>query len=713
MLCKRISYLCFAVFLFAASSSLFGQKPVESPTTDDAVKVTTSLVQIDVVVTDKRGQPVTGLSPEDFSIFQDGKLQRITNLAFVNSASSKTTIIRSGGKNVEKDPVPPPPPSNPGTQAGRMITFVLDDGNCLGTMDGLVTMREEMRKFIERDMTPQDRVAIYRTKGGASLTQLYTSNKEILLRELNRVNLIIPGFCGSTFEALRDKSTIKATGEGATSFESEADLAARRAREDRDREIQVIGTIGVLNYVVDRLKNVPQRKIVFLMSEGIMAGINTNSYGILRDLADKAARSSVVINTMSAKGMTVPGMLMAQDEVLPGITQGTDNTGPATEARLDEERALNEGIGYLAYATGGKFVKNTNALGRAVTQILDSNSGYYLIGYEPDDETFKGKSFHKIDVKVAKPELSVSFRNGFYGRPDKETEVIYKTADSPLYQAINMPLGENGIDIRLTTIIGNEPSTGNYVRTLFHIPGKDIALIDEPDGGKKAVFDVIAVVLDEKGKLVEEFNRTYPLRIPERGVDTITTNGIDFSSDIAIKKPGFYSLRIAVRDQNSNRIGSAGDYIEIPKAKESSFSITNLSSAVFSGDGKLMRPPARPMNAAFAPVFSLEAPAVRKYEKGSPLRYIFSVNNPKISSGTDKANLTRELRLYKNGELISTLAETAIEISKTTLYGVYESAGAFLLNDDLAPGEYVIQIIVRDKISNRISTQSLDFEVID
>ncbi len=87
-----------------------------------------------------------------------------------------------------------------------------------------------------------------------------------------------------------------------------------------------------------------------------------------------------------------------------------------------------------------------------IANILAAQTGYYLIGYEPDDETFKGKDFHKIEIKVTRPGLKAVSRNGFFGRTDKEAQPVYKTADSPLFLAISTPFQDDEIEVRMTTI---------------------------------------------------------------------------------------------------------------------------------------------------------------------------------------------------------------------------------------------------------------------
>lgn len=685
------------------------QESRPSPTPEDTVRITTSLIQLDVVVTDKDGKPIADLKPEDFTVTQDGKVQKITNLSFVTSANGQTTTTTTRSKP-NKNEIPPPPVTT--SKGGRIITFVVDDGNCMATIGGLVIMRDGIRDFVDKRMLPDDRVAIYRTKGGTSLMQLYTSNKEILRKKLSKMNLLREGGCGSSFEPLRDDSTIKALGTGAATFENEQSKQARERTEQNNRRNQVTGTLGVVRFVIDRLRNAPQRKTLFLLSEGISVGrMDPDAADALREVADRASRASVVINTMSAKGLTVPGMIEAQDEVLPGIWGGSDNTGPAVEARLNEERDLAQGLGYLAYATGGTFIRNRNFLDGDIRKILDAEAGYYLLGYEPTEETFKGKDYHKIDVKVSRPELRISSRKGFYGRTDNESQPVGRSADSPLYQAISSPFDDNGMDIRLTTLVGHDTREGNFVRAIMHVPGLDITLGPEENGVRKTTMDVVAVALDEKGKIIEEFNRTYPIRVPTRGVDLVKNNGLDFSADIPFKKSGVYSFRVAIRDASSKRIGSAGEVVEIPDIKKGGLWVTGLSVSEKSPNGTFGMPAKRDVGAAFGFVFSGAVASVRKFARDSVLPYVFEVYNARVDKATSRPALTREVRIYKEGKLIATLSAVPIE-QGDNIDGRIVSHGTIRLSQGVEPGEYQLQVIVRDTVADRVAQQSLDFEVL-
>ncbi len=258
----KIQSLIFILSFFVFNMISYGQQPTPPNTNEETVKISTNLIQLDVVVTDKLGKAVTNLRPEDFRVYQDGKLQTITNLSYVNSQTAEKTAIFSSKENRDKNAITPPP-TNVRAKQGRLITFVLDDGNCLSTFGGLSNMRDSMQRFVDRDMQPDDRVAIYRTESGVSLLQGYTSDKEILKKKIEKISLVSSFGCSSAF----DSATNNATGKGEGQFESKRDKDFKDASNAEQINRKVIGTLGVLDFVVDRLMSVPQRKIIFLISE--------------------------------------------------------------------------------------------------------------------------------------------------------------------------------------------------------------------------------------------------------------------------------------------------------------------------------------------------------------------------------------------------------------------------------------------------------------
>ena len=698
---KKLSLIAVFVFIFLSANFAFGQNPTPTatpPDDDNTVKITTSLIQLDVVVTDKAGNPVTDLKPEDFRVYQDGKLQTITNLTYVNSQTAEKTLIPASGKKKHDKNEIPVPPSNSNSKQGRIVTFILDDGNCKSTFEGINAMRDAMSKFVDQQMLPSDRVAIYQTKAGVSLLQLYTSNKSVLKRRIDKIGGVLSLPCRSSFDAATNDST----GIGDGRFESDRDKDRREDSESKQYDQKVMGTVGVANFVIDRLKSIPQRKILFLLSEGLTL-TSTSTRDALRQLTEKASRASVVINTVSNRGLSGPSILEARDNVSP------NDTTSLADARTKEALALDDGLAFLAMSTGGTFVHGQNDIVNGIKKVLDRQTSYYLVSYEPDDETFKGKKFHDIDIKLNRPDLRVSSRNGFFGNAESEPRPVYKTADSPMYEAMESPLQDTGMDIALTVLHGNTEAGGNFIRPLFHLKLEDVTLQDDVNGAKKAVLDVVGVTLDGKNKVADEFNRTYTLQIPKEALQLAMQNGLDFSADMIVKKPGVYSFRIAVRDNASKRLAAASDYVEIEDVAKKNFFMSGLIAMGADANGLPMIPESRNVKEAFLLVKSLSVPSIRQFSKGSKFYYSFIVYNAKnLPGGSPK--LTQQVKLYHNGKLIFDGDETPV--LPGTDGSRIQHIGNINISNAVEVGGYVLQIVVRDKIANRTSSQWIDFEVI-
>ena len=689
---KKVISVIFATY-FLSCLTVFGQTPLPTPPVqenEDVIRISSSLVQTDFIVLDKDGKQVRDLKASDIEIFQDGKPQEITNFSYIIFAAPKNNAEKSV-KNI-----PPVRSAGSANRVGRLLTFVIDDGNCNASPLAVISSKDAIADFIKEQMQSDDRAAIYQTKGGSNLLQQYTSNKEQLLRTVKKIRYFPPVFgCGGgVFGATTDTTTNKISG-GRTDFESEGDRKFRESNEDFNRESQLIGTAGVLDFIVERLKPVEGRKIVFFLSDGIQ--LRGRSSSVMRKLADNASRSSVVFNTMDARGLIAPGF-SAEDKTARNITE-----------QLQKIRDTQSGLIYLAEETGGSYYINQNKLETGIRKILEEQSGYYLIGYQPDDETFKDKDFHKIEVKVKNPDYKVTCRSGFYGIEDKPRKAKQTTAESPLYQAITAPIQENGIDSRLTTLYYNDVKKGNFVRTLLHLNGRDLTLIDEPNGTKKLSLDVVAVTLDEKNKVVGEFNRTNTIYIPNNAVDTVLENGFVYSADIPLEKNGAYSFRIAVRDKASNRLASAGDFVQVPDAKK--FYMSGLITAEDAG-GTSVFPSAADAKTALSPVLNSTNSAVRQFSAGNSLIYAYTIYNPKIDKQTKKPDLTAQILLYRDGNLIVEAKEQPIgSNAQTDLTRIYER-GSLKITPSVQIGEYILQIVVKDKAANKTTTQFVDFEVV-
>src|SRR5437870_7553215 len=158
--------------------------PAQKPEEVDVVRITTNLVQVDAVVTDKNGKVVTDLKPEEVQIFEDGRQQKITHFSYY-VAESPSAEKPTKPVTVDKNAPPVPPNRLRPEDIRRTIALVVDD---LGlSFESTYYVRRALKKFVDEQMQPGDLVAIIRTSGGMGALQQFTSDKRQLYAAIERV----------------------------------------------------------------------------------------------------------------------------------------------------------------------------------------------------------------------------------------------------------------------------------------------------------------------------------------------------------------------------------------------------------------------------------------------------------------------------------------------------------------------------------------------
>ncbi len=296
-----LSFLTLAQQPAITSDQKTSQQPTQ-PSDDVVVRITTNLVQVDAVVTDKNGKPVTDLRPEDVEIYEDGKPQKITHFSFVSLATpenSSTEAIIKADKNAS----PMPPVLLRPEQVRRTVALVVND---LGlSFESAYYVRHALKKFVDEQVQPGDLVAIIRTASGVGALQQFTSDKRLLYAAVERVKWNPTGRDGI--------ARFAPIGTDSGGRFRDSDSAGQDIEEFRE-EIFAVGTLGAINYVLRGMKELPGRKSILLFSDGIRIFNRSDPAGsnrilmALRALTDRANRASVVIYAMDARGLATLGL---------------------------------------------------------------------------------------------------------------------------------------------------------------------------------------------------------------------------------------------------------------------------------------------------------------------------------------------------------------------------------------------------------------------
>jgi VWFA-related protein len=728
-------------------SASFGQQPrtpiteppppIQQPATQqkpeeiDVVRITTNLVQVDAVVTDKNGKVVTDLKPEEVQIFEDGRQQKIThfsyNIAETPPAERPTTPAKVAAEDKNAPPIPPATLRR--EQIRRTMAIVVDD---LGlSFESTHFVRQALKKFVDQQMLPGDLVAIIRTSGGMGALQQFTTDKRQLYAAIDRVKYYASGRSGiSAFAPIVPPTP----GPGGPAID-QANADLDQFRED----VFSVGTLGAVNYVVNGLRGLPGRKSILLISDGFRISNrddptrNERTRIRLQRLIDEAGRASVVIYTMNATGLQTLGFTAADD--LSG--RNPQDLEQALSDRRQTAFETQEGLDYLARQTGGIAIKNTNDLGSGIRRVMEDQKGYYLIGYRPDSSTFDPRTgrrtFHKLSLKVTRAgKFNVRMRNGFLGVSDEGSRPAPRTLGQKMIAALTSPFGSDGVHLQLTSLFANDAKAGSFMRSILHIDARDLTFTDEPNGWHKVVFDLLSITFGDNGVPVDQSGKTYTISLPDEFYKRAMRDGFVYTVTVPIKKAGAYQLRMSLRDSSSERIGAATQFIEAPDLKKDRLA---LSGIVLRGESPTPRtaapsaspaPPAAnqsgtPNPAAVQTDEGVErgnaqaSPAVRHFTQGMRMFYGLVIFNAHLDKGTNLPQLTTQVRLFRDGTPVFTGKENPFVINNAPDLKRLIAGGVLQLGTDLPPGEYVLQIVANDALANqkyRTATQWIDFEIV-
>lgn len=638
----------------------------QAPNTPEepVIRIDVNVIQVDAVVTDSKGSPVSGLTAADFEILQDGKPQPISDFSYVAAAAIRRVSAPAAGD------IPVASPALTPADVRRTVALVVDDLNL--SIESMVQVREALRKFVDDEMQPGDLIAILRTGSGMGVLQQFTADKAILDGAIGRLKYNASGV--------------------------ERQLLERPASELN--EFFTVGTLGALRFAVNGLGEMPGRKSLVLFSENlpVLKRAQELNYPILNSpvvedlqhVADAANRAGVAIYTIDPRGLQYYGLTAA------------DN-GPANPlAGLAAEQQSRDGLAILADETGGLFVHNTNDLVGAVRKALDDSS-YYLIGYHPNAATFDPKTgaitFHRLVVRVKRPGLHVRTRTGFFGtaKPDRAPPA----GRGLILRAMRSPFAASDIHVRLTPLFENDRTAGSFLRTMLYLDARDLKFTNDPDGWHKAVFDFMAATYGEDGLAMDVTNKRYTMRAKGRTFEMALSNGLVYSIDHSVQKPGAYQLRVAVRDVSTDRIGSASQFVEVPDLAREGLTLSSILLNEQAPPGGKPDPMANP--------------AIRIFKPGATLTYTCEVLTSKARSDRKHIpNLSVQTILYRDGKQVFASQPQAVDTGKWSDGKRLPISESLRLGTDREKGDYILQLIVMDDLAHdhrRTAAQSIDFEI--
>jgi VWFA-related protein len=504
-----------------------GDPPADSGAFVDIVNV--SVVNVDVFVTDKQGNPVTGLTQDDFQLFEDGKPVAITNFYAVNAGKPTTPpaeLAQTAPASPAAAPVPGLPPQElektqtPEDQRLRLIVYI--DNYNLEPFHRNRVMRE-LRAFIGQKLNKDDELMLVTYDRELHVRRTFTSDPSLIasaMSDLEKVSAQGTHAQSDRRDFLQKIQDSQSVGEA----ESYARTYAQSAYNDLSFSVEAIKKL------VDSLAGMPGRKAVVYVSDGLqmIAGQDVfyavqNKWGEqstsltqtlefdisrrLRELTYQANANRITFYTIDAAGLRTYDSTSAANQgpgpSAPGLAQLVDSVNISN---------LQSTLQLLAEKTGGVAIINTNVVTPRLERIARDFNTYYSLGYTPPH--YGDGRYYKIEVKVKnRRDLQVRHREGYR---DKSTEA--RMNDGTM-AALNFPFEENPLGISLELGQPRPRDDGFFlVPVMVRIPIGKLTLIPRGETSEDARVRLFIAAMDADGGTSEVQQAPVPISVPKAEV---------------------------------------------------------------------------------------------------------------------------------------------------------------------------------------------------
>jgi VWFA-related protein len=660
---------------------------VPSQQSDYTFRVQSDLVLVNVTVRDKNGAFVRNLKPEDFTVLEDNKPQKIVSFDIENTDAVATQDVAQA-KPLAGEPSETAKSSNAASLASaasefkdrRLIVLFFD----LSAMepdeiDRAITSAVD---YVDTQMVPADLVAIVSLGSALQVNQDFTMDHDLIKKQL----LAFGTGSGQGFE------------EGSTgSTEGTPDTAQPFTVDDTEYNIfNTDRRLEALRSVAERLSHVQQKKALIYFSSGMdRTGIENQSE--LRAATNAAVRANLAIYTMDMRGLQA---LVAGGEAQNASLRGVSAySGQSSIAALNSNFTTQETLVTLASDTGGRAFLDSNDFSKVFKSVQDDTSTYYMLGYHSTNPARDGH-YRRITVKVNVPGMKIDYRRGYYAPADYQHSTK-EDKERQLEEELASEMPATDLPVYLSATYFRLDGSKFSVPISLVVPGSQIPFVRSSERDK-ATLDVIGLITDKDSRPVASIRDTVNLAVDTS--DNVRKKNVQYDTAPTLTS-GKYHLKFVVRENQTGRMGSFETDLEVPDLHSQPL---KMSSIVLASQLRAAKKNSTPnplirdgqeIIPNVTHVFSTTQHLLLYYEVYDPGRS--NVEQP--SAGAEARNAIHLLTNVAFFRGKTRVFESSL-VELTVLNARDRKAGVFQLDlplSSLKPGFYTCQVNVIDDAAGR------------
>lgn len=525
------------------------------------LKVNSDIVLTNVVVRDKKtGQVVTGLKPSDFTVLENGKPQRILTLDFENvdnlaRQQEETVSGQAGNSSKVTQLFAKASPIDEAALRNRRLIVMMFDLSSMQVED-LDRAVAAAKDYIQKRMQPADLVAMVSLGTSLSLDQDFTSDKSLILRQLDRYN-------GNEGQGMA------AGGDGTTS--GTQDLSASYTPDES--EYNYVNTdvkLYAIESVSKALQRIPQKKSLLFFSGGLTrTGIENQAS--LNAAINASVRANLSIYTVDVRGLEALSPL--GDSQTASLRGNAAYSGAAAISQFSSNYSSQDTLSALSTDTGGKAFFDSNDFAPAFQRVQRDTAAYYELAFRSSNAARDGK-FRKLTIRVKRSGVKVEYRPGYWAPADFRHSTN-EDRERELDEELASDLPATDMMVYLDAYYFFARSGSFTVPVSLIVPGSQIPFVHGGDRDK-ATLDVIGEVKNHAGMQVGNVRDTVKLKL--KTSQDASQKNIQYTTSFMLA-PGTYQIKFVVRENETGRMGSFQANITVPEFKKDQM---KLSSVVLS-----------------------------------------------------------------------------------------------------------------------------------
>ena len=512
------------------------------------------VANVDVVVVDRAGKPIVGLTKDDFQLFENGKQQPLTNFYEMRS---QTLPAASDATAAAAAPAAAPEPP---AEARKRSIVVFMDATSIAVF-ARNTAIDSIQRLLSTLVRDGDDAMIVNWTRGLEVVQPFTGDRAALDRGFDSVRKKIANSAAGNFE----KRRVISAGENniRTSIQSQGRYSMQQAYEDTldmwsnyaaDLRTTESNLMDVLKHMFSVLAGSDRKKVFLFLGGELQESPGVDVLNVIDSMFQQqgvriqappqlqAADGglSTKLRTLSEKA-SADGVTMYMVDVGDRHIETNTPHDPGTDFLSDANTVMSMGL--LAGATGGAVLNGTMNFDNALRDVSRDLDSYYSLGYKPND----GPKQRKIAVKVKRPGARVRTRQYF----------TLKSSDEQIADSVVANVFHDGMtgDFPITVEAGfAEPGEKNT----FSVPvtitfPSDLTYL--PDGDKMvAEYAVVFVTASEDGALSPVTKQVHKVSFPAVQQDEALKKPFTQTAKLVVK-PGKQSVSVAIVDRASARTG--------------------------------------------------------------------------------------------------------------------------------------------------------------